>query len=247
MWPVILSIRSFNLYSFSFLLGIGFFLGVFIAYRRLKGLGLGEEKIIDGLILGSLFGLVFSRIGFALENYPDIGLSFWPGILAFFLFFVWFSRRQKWDFWLLVDELVYAVLPFGVLSQIGAFLDGSNPGLPTTMPWGVYFPGSLVKVQPLSLFLLIGLFLVWLCLLKIEKRWRTWEWYKSQAPGLIFLVFLGWVFLLSFLLVFWSSGEVYWFWLKIVFAFLGFLTSLLFLVFRSGRLDGLRKKKEEKK
>lgn len=90
MLPVLLTLGPITVYSFSIALGIGFFLGVFIAWRRLRDLGLDEEKILDAIILGSICGLVFSKLIYFAEFYPQGGIFFlgWIGWSFFNLFFV---------------------------------------------------------------------------------------------------------------------------------------------------------------
>jgi len=245
MLPVLFSIGPITIYSFGFLLAVGFFLAAFIIWRRLKDLGLPEEKIIDFIILGTIAGIILSRIIFWLENPSQAGFSFWGGLAGVFLVLWWFSKKEKWDFWLIVDEVTYGVLPFSVLVQIGAFLAGANPGKPTTMPWGIYFPGTLVRSQPISLFFAFGLALIWVFLLKIERDWRTWDWYKSKAPGFIFLSFLGLAFLTSLILVFWSNTKLYWLWLKIILGLIGTITVGLIFFYRSGRYGYGKEKKSQ--
>lgn len=235
MLPIIFSIGPITVYSFGFLLALGFLVGAFIIWRRLKDLGLDEEKIIDLIILGTIVGLVFSKI-------PEF--SFFGSLTGFFLVLWWFTKKEKWDFWLIVDELAYGILPFFILVQIGAFLGGSNPGKSTTMPWGVYFPGTLVRTQPTSLFLALGFFLILLFLLKIERNWRTWDWYKSKAPGFIFLLFLGLTFLVNLLIAFLSNDKLYWLWLKVIFNSVGTIAAGLILFYRSGRWNIYGKEKK---
>jgi prolipoprotein diacylglyceryltransferase len=238
MLPVLLTIGPVTVYSFSLALGIGFFLGVFIAWRRLRDLGLDEEKILDAVILGSLSGLVFSRLIFAAEFYPQGGFSFWGGLAGFLLVFFLFAKTQKWDFWQITDELTFAILPFAVLGQIGALLDGSTPGKPTVMPWGIYFPGSLIRSQPISLVMALAFFAVWIFLLRIERYWRTWDWYKSKAPGFIFLTFLGLGLTTTLVVDFWSLTKIYWFWFKVIFGLVSIIMVGLIFLYRSGRLHG---------
>lgn len=216
MLPILVTLGPLTIYSFSLFLGVGFFLTAFIAWRRLMDLGLEEEKILDGLILASVVGLVFAKLFFALENFPLSGYSFWGGIFGAALVFFWLTRTWKWHFWQVVDELAFAVLPLAVLSQVGAFLAGSTPGRPTLMPWGIYFPGMLVRSQPISLFMAIGFFAMWIYFLQVERNWRGWVWYKSKDPGLIFLLFLALGTGLTFLIDFLTISEIYWLGLKIV-------------------------------
>jgi hypothetical protein len=82
------------------------------------------------------------------------------------------------------------------------------------MPWGLYFPGTLVRSQPVSLFAAIGFFIIWLYFLKVERDWRSWAWYKSKAPGLIFLFLLALGVGLTLFIDFLTVSEVYWLGLK---------------------------------
>ncbi len=249
MLPVFFSIGPINFYSLGFLLAIGFFLASFFIWRRLKELGIDEEKVIDLIIIATLFGLIFGRVFFIIQNvsilglnpihwllirrYP--GLSFWGAIGGAFLAIYMFSRRQNFDFWQLADEFIYGMMPFLILSQIGAFFDGSGFGKPTTMPWGIYAAGGLLKRQPLPLVMAIGFFVLWLLLLRIERHWRTWEWYKSKAHGLVALMFGILAMLTNALVAFWRDSLLYWYRLEIS---LSLILACLFLgaiYFRSGR------------
>lgn len=224
MLPILVTLGPITIYSFSLFLGIGFFLTAFIAWRRLIDLGLEEEKILDSLILASLTGLVFSKLFFALENFSLSGYSFWGGIAGAVLIFFLLTRAWKWNFWQVVDELAFAVLPLAVLAQIGAFLAGSTPGRATLAPWGLYFSGTLVRSQPISLFMAIGFFAVWIYFLRVERDWRGWVWYKSKAPGLIFLLFLALGVGLTLVVDFLTISGIYWLGLKTVTCLLLLLT-----------------------
>lgn len=245
MLPVLVTLGPLTIYSFSLFLGVGFFLTAFIAWRRLIDLGLEEEKILDGLILAAVVGLVSAKLIFALENFPLSGYSFWGGIAGAALVFFLLTRTWKWNFWQVVDELAFAVLPLAVLSQVGAFLAGSTPGRPTLMPWGLYFPGMLVRSQPISLLMAMGFFAMWIYFLKVERNWRGWLWYKSKDPGLIFLLFLALGIGLTFLVDFWTIAEIYWLGLKIIACLVSLLAIGIIIFDRSGRkITWLKKAKK---
>lgn len=249
MLPIIFSVGPLTIYTFGFLLAIGVFLETFISWRRLRDLGFKEEKIIDFLIFGLLLGLVFSRLIFIIENWQSFGfqLERWflfvnfPGfsvfgwVLGFFLALWRFAKKEKWNFWQVADEVSFGILPFLILLQVGSFLDGSGFGRVTSMPWGVYFSGILLKRHPLSLFSAIFLFAIWFFLLKIERHWRVWEWYKSKESGFIFLLFSGLVLLTNLPLAFIKESEIYFYWIEILLNLLGFLGVLSFFYIRSGR------------
>jgi phosphatidylglycerol:prolipoprotein diacylglycerol transferase len=249
MLPLLFSIGPINFYTFAFFLAIGFFLSSFLIWRRLRDLGIDEEKIIDLILLASLVGLVFSRIFFIVQNlsllgfkpdhwllinqYP--GFSFWGGMGGVLLTVFGFSRKENLDAWQVIDEFVYGLMPLLVLVQIGAFFDGSGFGKPTTMPWGIYVVGSLVKRQPLPLVMALAFLILWFFLIRIERHWRTWEWYQSKAYGLVTLLFVLIVMLINFLVAFWREGLLYWHWLEIGLSLIFAILTIIMIYLRSER------------
>lgn len=248
MFPILLSVNSFTIYTLAVFTGVGFFLASFMIWRRLRDLGLEEKKIIDFLLLFYLIGFVFARIGFILTHFRSFGFSpvrwllvgrysgfsFWSAALGSGLAMIIFIRRQRWDFWRVADELIFGLLPLIVLIQVGAFFDGTVLGQPTGLPWGMYFPGDFIRRQPVSLFGAVLFFFLWLFLLQIERYWRTWEWYKSKAEGFMALTFLGLSFLVTFLLAFLEEDGLYFLLFKKITLALGFLIILIVFLKRSG-------------
>jgi phosphatidylglycerol:prolipoprotein diacylglycerol transferase len=199
MLPVLFSIGSVKIYSFGVLLAIGFFGFGFLSWRRLRDLGFDQEKIVDLFFQIVFFGFLFARFlfwlfaGQGLKLIPKEfwlvgktpGLSFWGFVAGGIAVLKVFSKKQRWDIWKVADELTLAFLPLAILWQAGLFLSGAPLGRPTGAVWGLFFPGDLIRRQPVSLFaLLLSLFVLGF-LLKIERSWRTWRWYPSGRPGLI--------------------------------------------------------------
>lgn len=249
MLPIIFSVGPIAIYTFGFLLAVGVFLESFIVWRRLRDLGLKEEKVLDFIIASLVLGFILSRLLFVLENFNQFGFhllrwfffirypgfSFWGWVLGVIICVWRFTKSQKWDFWRVTDEVTFGVLPFLVLFQIASFLDGSGFGHSTNMPWGIYFPGILLKRHPLSLFSAILLFLIWLLLIKIERHWRIWDWYKNKQGGFITLVGLGLVLLTNLPLAFLKDVGVYFYWSYIGLNFVGIILAAAFFWIYSGR------------
>lgn len=249
MLPVLFSIGSVTIYTLAFLLAIGFFLSAFIIWKRLIDLGLKEEKVIDMVVGSGLFGLLVARLLYIAQNFPMFGfffdrwifisrypgLSFWGGLLGIFWGISRYCKKEKWDFWQIADEATFGILPLAVLSQIGCFFDGCVVGKPTNMPWGMFFPGSLLRQNPVSLFGAVSVLAIWLFLLHIERRWRMWDWYKSKANGFIFLTFFMLLLLFNLPLALLKETGVYFLDLEISLSLLGILTGSLVLYKRSGR------------
>jgi len=246
MLPVLFSIDSISLYTFGFLVALGFFLFAFFFFLRLRDLGYDEEKIIDFLLVFSLLSFLFSRAGFILSHFRSFGFSlshwllfgrypgfsFWGLFLGGFLAIFWFCRQNRWNLFKTTDEISFSFLPFLVLFQLACFFDGSLKGVPTNMPWGVFFPGDFIRRQPVALFGALALLLIWFLLLWIERRWRVWQGLKDQSAGLVTLIFLNLSFLASLVLAFWQEGGVYYLWIERGLIFLGFLLISFFFLKR---------------
>ena len=248
MLSVIFSSGPLTIYTLGFLMTVGVFLESFIIWRRLKDLGLKEEKVLDFIIVTLLLGFILARFLFIIQNFPKFGFSFphwvlfmrypgfsfWGWILGLVVSLRWFAKKEKWDLFRVADEVTFGALPFLILMQLGQFLDGSGFGRFTNMPWGIYSSGSLLKRHPLSLFAAILLLLIWFLLIKAERHWRTWDWYKNKESGFISLSAFTLVLFYNIPLAFLSDSKVYFYWLGIGITIVFFLISTAFFYARSG-------------
>ncbi len=110
------------------------------------------------------------------------GMSFMGGAIAVSLFIFWYANKKRKNFFLLTDTLVlYA--PLGILlGRLGNFFHNELWGRVTTMPWGMYFPGSSVLRHPSALY---GALLEGLLLFGILFLIR-----KQDTPGILSAYFL---------------------------------------------------------
>ncbi len=108
--------------------------------------------VVVGVILGGRIGFVlFYQPGYYLANPFDI-VKVWEGGMAFHGGFVgvvivgWlFCRNQRIPM-LTTGDLMAAVVPIGLLlGRIANFINAELWGRPTTLPWGVVFPGEAAQ------------------------------------------------------------------------------------------------------
>jgi len=114
MLSVILSFGPVTLYSLGFLMAIGAFLLSFIIWRRLKDLGLKEEKVLDFIIISLLLGFLFARLFFLVEHFDKFGFSF--SRLAFICSLSWFL-------FLGLDIRIFSSLRWFAKKKNGIFLE----------------------------------------------------------------------------------------------------------------------------
>ncbi|WP_138932967.1 prolipoprotein diacylglyceryl transferase [Roseovarius arcticus] len=110
---------------------------------------------ILGVILGGRLGFVlFYQPGYYLSHPVQIlkvwqgGMSFHGGMLGVLVACIAFSLRNKLRI-LSVGDLLCMAAPIGLaLGRIANFINAELWGRPTTLPWGVVFPGAAAQDCP---------------------------------------------------------------------------------------------------
>lgn len=214
-------------YALAYIVGILF--GWWIVLRAIRSPRLWEgaapmtaeqvERLLTWIIVGVILG---GRLGYVLfYDLPSYladplqivkvwegGMSFHGGFLGVVVAALWFGRREKVPLLSLGDLLALAT-PLGLmLGRLANFVNAELWGRPTTLPWGVIFPGEAAQFcpgveglcarHPSQLYqaglegLLLLLLLVWLA-------FRTGA---LKRPGLLMGVFLAGYGLARFLVEF---------------------------------------------
>ena len=176
--------------------------------------------VILGVILGGRLGFVlFYQPGYYLSNPAEIlrvwegGMSFHGGLLGAAVSGYLFARRGGIAPSAVSDSMAM-VIPVGLfLGRVANFINAELWGHPTTLPWGVLFPGygSLCPIDwehpcarhPTQLYeaalegLLLGLVVLWL----VRRR------HALQFPWLITGTFFTLYGLSRFLVEFWRMPD----------------------------------------
>ncbi len=212
MWPVLIKIGNFKIYSY----GVLAFLGVWTSYILVKNLAKKENldlKIIESLFIWSLFlGLLGGRILFILINLKNFlnsplsyifsraGFAFQGGvILGIFSLYI-MCKRKKINFLRVSDIFSLGLVLGHSIGRIGCFLNGCCYGKPSEK-FGILFKpdspaGALgVKVIPTQLISSFFLFIIFLILLRIYKRRR----FLGEVFSFYFLLYGTFRFLIEFL------------------------------------------------
>jgi phosphatidylglycerol:prolipoprotein diacylglycerol transferase len=160
------------------------------------------DSLLTWIILGVIIG---GRLGYVILYQPaqflarpqDIikvwegGMSFHGGFAGVIVAGLIFARREKIDR-LALSDLMAATVPIGILlGRLANFINAELWGRPTTMPWGVAFPGEAAQScanigdicsrHPSQLYeaALEGLILLVLFI------WMIWRRGALMRPGLI--------------------------------------------------------------
>ncbi|OPY67700.1 MAG: Prolipoprotein diacylglyceryl transferase [Syntrophorhabdaceae bacterium PtaU1.Bin034] len=179
---------------------LGFASSYFLVLYQLKKKAIGITKaqiddiyfyLVLGLLAGARLGyVVFYNLPFYLTHPWEIfvlwhgGMSFHGGAIGTFVLGYWAMKRRGIPF-LRMADLIIPTAPLGLFfGRMGNFINGELYGKPTTVPWGMVFPGSgNVPRHPSQLYeaALEGLLLF--AILWIYKD-------RKKREGEVFAVFL---------------------------------------------------------
>ena len=230
---------------------LGVFFGGFWWWRKGKEEGLEEEVLIDAWLIMGVAGLLGGRLGHILLNwnwfsgswYKMIFLTKYPGLnyefgwLAALIGLVWFSRKQGWKIWQILEMSVSSWLMVEIFGWLGAFLAGSSQGTQVAGWWAIN------GRWPVQLMWAVGLILLFLLVKKWEKEYRTFEWYKQENNeaelGFINAIYLMGLGILKLGLGFITEDSKFsqWFGIALI------VSGGLILLIRSGKLKQLVKTK----
>lgn len=169
--------------------GLAYLLGFVVAYGVLRHLSrrcllrISREAVSDlvgwlvmGVVLGGRLGwwIFYHRADGAVEPWYEPlaiwhgGMSFHGGLIGVLGALVIWSLARRAPFWNVADCLAL-VTPIGLFfGRLANFINAELVGRPTTVPWGMIFPGDSVPRHPSQLYeaILEGpvlLMVLWTC------------------------------------------------------------------------------------
>lgn len=210
MFPIILSAGPLVIRTLNVILVIALIATAFIYWRKTKEEHYEEVMVFDGFLLSILFGLIVSRVIFIGVRFQEFGLNLWhwfdlfghPGFSLYALaasatFYLYrYAIKKRWDAFEILDFWCMALSLGLSLVWLGFFFEGTAFGRPTTLPWGVTFPGVFEKHHPAQLYLALFYFGMYLYLSWVEYRYRTFSWYR-RGKNMAYTGFLLSAFLIG--------------------------------------------------
>lgn len=191
---VAFSIFGLDVMWYGLLIATGVLIGVLIAIKQAKRIGLDEETLIDFLIWVIPLSLVGARVYYVIFewdvyrhnpidalNIRNGGLAIHGAIITAIIVAVIFTKIKKIDFWMIADVCAPSLILGQSIGRWGNFTNQEAHGGPTNLPWGIMIDG--VKVHPTFLYESIWNFLVFLFLLWYGRN-------KQKVRGELFLLYL---------------------------------------------------------
>lgn len=220
MMPILLSIGSFHIYSFSLFLILSWCVWSFLFWRYLRALAIAEEPIFDAMFVTTIMTLIASRLSFVLTHvslfsanwlrvvalWVQPGLSLYGGLLGTVLVLILFAMKYKIRVAHILDAFAISfmwALPFGI---IGSFLDGSVVGRQAPVRWAVPYAGHGGHRHPVQLYQLILVLFILLVISLLRKFAKKHTWADGTIAMWFFMLFSASAFGVEFF----TEHTVYW-------------------------------------
>ena len=148
---------------YGILMATGMVLGVFIALREAKRLGIKEDDILNLAIIAIPCGLIGARLYYVIFNWSYYsgniyeilnfrggGMAIHGGLLGGVLAGYIYTKVKKLNFFKMADCVVLGIPLAQAIGRWGNYLNKEAQGGPTDLPWGIMVDG--VKVHPTFLY-----------------------------------------------------------------------------------------------
>jgi phosphatidylglycerol---prolipoprotein diacylglyceryl transferase len=158
MYPKLLELGPFTIYSFGFMMALSFIIGNAILTKELTRKKLKPEFGVTITMIALVAGIMGSKILYLIENWRETiadpmgtifspaGLTFYGGFVLAAISIYFYMERHGVKFLKIADATAPVLLLAYGIARIGCQLAGDGDyGVPTTLPWGTTFANAVVK------------------------------------------------------------------------------------------------------
>ena len=194
MKPILVTLGRFPISSFGLFLLLAFLVGIAVARRRGRAVGIEPSQMLDIALYMIISGIVVGRLGYVLADvgtfaarpatilqiWRDSGLTFYGAVVGGVLIAWYYARARGIRLARFMDVFAPALAIGYAVAMIGALLHGLYMGKPSGVPWGVTM--FLERRHPTQIYLLlasVGTFAV------LRGQERT-----APGPGALFFLWL---------------------------------------------------------
>ena len=187
MNPVAFEIFGISVNWYGIIISTAVLIGVILAIREANRIGVGEDNIIDMLLIAIPLAIIGARVHFIIFSFDDYRgnilkmLNFREGGLAIHGAIIVAVIVAVLDFWKLADICAPSLILGQAIGRWGNYINQEAHGGPTDLPWGIMIDG--VKVHPTFLYESLGNLMIFIFLLWYRKN-------KSKESGEIFLLYI---------------------------------------------------------
>ncbi len=147
---VAFSIGNFDIYWYGILIGLGLALGMIYAVRHAKEFGIDADRMLDVIIVGTIFGVIGARLYYVVfapegmfTSFQDLidtrkgGVAFYGAVIGAILSAVITCKIRKVKLLPMIDVASVGFLIGQGIGRWGNFFNQEAFGTNTTLPWGM--------------------------------------------------------------------------------------------------------------
>jgi phosphatidylglycerol:prolipoprotein diacylglycerol transferase len=199
MYPELLKLGPFTIYSYGLMLGLAFIVASYLLTHELRLHGMNPNIATEVTLIALVAGLVGAKLFHLLENWDDFmhapwqmaispaGLTWYGGFLLAVGIIYFYLKRKKIRFLQICDFTAPGLaLGYGI-ARIGCQLAGDGDyGIPSDLPWAMAYPHGTVpttaRVHPAPVYETLASVVIFLILWKLRKR--------GYPVGKLFMIYL---------------------------------------------------------
>jgi phosphatidylglycerol:prolipoprotein diacylglycerol transferase len=198
MYPRLLELGPFTLYTYGLLLAAAYLLGLKFAMVRASARGLNDTRVMDlgiAIIISALIGAkalllitdfkIFVNDPRELVTLLQSGGVFYGGLIVAVVVAIWYIRRVGLPLWTTCDVFAPGIALGHVVGRMGCFFAGCCWGKPTSVPWAITFTDAFaaanvgtplhVALHPTQLYEAVAEALILVALLATEHKGKRFE------------------------------------------------------------------------
>jgi phosphatidylglycerol:prolipoprotein diacylglycerol transferase len=192
MDPVAFEVFGLSVRWYGIIMATGILMGMLVAIKETKRLGLDENIILDLVIFAIPAGVIGARLYYVVFNWDYYsgdflkiinirggGLAIHGTLIAAIITGIVYSRVKKISFWTIADIAAPGLILGQAIGRWGNYVNQEAYGVPTDLPWGIMVNG--VKVHPTFLYESLWNFGVFLTLMRFAR--------KKKLDGEVFLLY----------------------------------------------------------
>lgn len=212
MYPYLLHSGHLIIPTFGLLAAVGLMAALTLSLRTAAKAGLPPDTLWNAGLFTLLAAFILSRLLLVATNFSNFlhypilllmvpSLTPWGILLTVIATLIYLRLRHlpllpTLDAWSPCATLIWAFL------ALGHFAEGSDPGLPTNLPWGLAIPPDTTpRLHPVALYAAIVAIVITLALLQLLSR--------SKRPGSVIAAALAAAGIAQFLLTFFRQPIPY--------------------------------------
>jgi phosphatidylglycerol:prolipoprotein diacylglycerol transferase len=184
MHPSLLHFGFLTIPTYGLLAAIGLMLALILSLRTAAIVDLSPDRIWNAGLFTLIAAFVLSRLLLVVGNlhtfwaFPILLLmvpSLTPlGLALTALASLIYLRTRSLDILSTLDAWAPCATLAWVFLALGHFAEGSDPGLPSQLPWAVALPSSSLRLHPVAIYAaIIALILTTVLLIRLPRRCRA--------------------------------------------------------------------------